>query len=51
MSHHTPPVSQEEWDRGLPDFIEENSAFKHDVFFAALLIAGLVAGAYVVIHF
>ena len=49
MSNHRQPIDLSDWDKGLPDFVEENAVFKRDLFFAALLILGFVLGAVVAI--
>ena len=46
-----PNTDHPDWNRGLPDFVEENEVFKRDLFFAAIIIAGFVAGALVAIKF
>ena len=46
-----PNTDHPDWNRGLPDFVEENAVFKRDAFFAFLLILGFVLGALVAIKF
>jgi hypothetical protein len=46
-----PNTDHPDWHRGLPDFVEENNAFKRDAIFAAVLILSFVVGAYVALHF
>ena len=38
------PTAHPAWDRGLPDFIEENSTTKRELLALAVLALGFVSG-------
>ena len=38
------PTDHQDWNRGLPDFVEENDVFKRELIAVAILALGFASG-------